>query len=504
MRPAAAAVRFLEGLEVPTGARAGRRLKLAPYQKAFIAGALKSDTNVACLAVARGGGKSALSSGLAIGALLGAWDPQRQREVLLAGRTRDQARVCWDYAATLARSLPEDVQKRLVFRRAPRLEIELQDDTGPHLLRAIAADGKNVLGTSPTLVIMDERAHWARDQGDSLEAALMSGTGKRGGSTLMISTSAADDSHAFSKWLDEEQPGVYRQEHRPAPGLPADDLASLLLGNPGCKFGIGASEEWLLAQARLAIRRGGSTLSNFRLFNRNERVSGESRDVLLTVDEWLACETAELPPREGPCIIGCDLGGSASMSAAAFYWPTSARLEVRAWFPSKPSLSDRGASDGVSGRYTEMRDRNELETLGDATVPVAAWLVEVMRHVEGETVAAIVADRYKQSEVGEALVKAGIRAPVVWRGMGFRDGNEDVMRLQRACYDGRVKSKPSLLLRSAFAECVCLRDPANNIKLARARSNGRIDPASAAVLAVAEGARIAGRGAKKARPAVWA
>ena len=60
------------------------------------------------------------------------------------------------------------------------------------------------------------------------------------------------------------------------------------------------------------------------------------------------------------------------------------------------------------------------------------------------------------------------------------------------------------MLRSAFADAVCLKDPANNLKLAKARSNGRIDPAAAAVLAVAEGARIAGRGAKKAPAMVWA
>ena len=76
-------------------------------------------------------------------------------------------------------------------------------------------------------------------------------------------------------------------------------LESLLIANPGAKHGIGSVVEWLQAQARRAIARGGSTLTTFRLYNRNERVSGETRDLLLTVDEWLKCETADLPPREG-------------------------------------------------------------------------------------------------------------------------------------------------------------------------------------------------------------
>jgi phage terminase large subunit-like protein len=191
------------------------------------------------------------------------------------------------------------------------------------------------------------------------------------------------------------------------------------------------------------------------------------------------------------------------MTAAAFYWPETGRLEVLGTFPSRPSLLHRGQADGVNDRYVEMERRGELSVLGDATVPVAAWLAEVMRHIEGQPIASILADRFKQAELGEAMDRAGIRAPIIWRGMGFRDGGEDCERFRRACFDGKVKTTPSLLLRSAFADAVTLRDPANNLKLAKARSTGRIDAASATVLAVAEGARMTGRPAPNARVS-WA
>jgi phage terminase large subunit-like protein len=498
------AIRFLQTLKIPEGRAAGKSLRLAPFQKRFVMGALAPDISVGALSIGRGNAKTALSAGLALGELLGEiGDTQPNREIPVGARTRDQARLVWNFVAGFSRYLPEDTQRRLTFRRAPRLEIEYEDEHGTHLLRCLAADGKSALGGAPTLTILDERGHWARDKGDELEHALLSGGGKRGGRALIISTSAPDDSHPFSKWLDEPQDGVYRQEHRPAPGLAADDLESLLIANPGAQYGIGSSIEWLQAQARRAIARGGSSLTSFRLYNRNERVSGETRDLLLTVDEWLSCETADLPPREGQCVIGIDLGGSASMSGAAFYWPDSGRLECLGTFPARPSLLDRGQSDGVNDRYVQMRDRGELNVLGDATVPVASWLVEVMRHVDGQPIAALTADRYKQAELGEAIDKAGIRAPIVWRGQGFRDGGEDCERLRRACFDGKVKASPSLLLRSAFADAVCLRDPANNLKLAKARSNGRIDAASATVLAVAQGARMIASPAKKARQALW-
>lgn len=504
MKESTAAIRFLERLEIPEGPLAGRKLKLAPFQKTFVKGALSPETNFGVLSVGRGNAKTALASGIALGALLGEWDRQPRREILIAARTAEQGRIAWQFAAGFCRSLPDDTQKKFTFRRSPRLELEYEDENGGHVLRVLPADGKTVLGTSPTLCLMDERGHWERDRGDALEHGLLSGLGKRGGRALIISTSAPDDVNPFSKWLDEEQPGVYRQEHRPAPGLPADDVESLLIANPGASHGIGASVEWLQAQARRAIARGGSALTSFRLLNRNERVCGETRDLLLTVDEWLACETAELPPREGPVVVGVDLGGSASMSAAAFYWPHTGRLECLGWFPSRPSLLDRGQADGVGSRYVEMSNRRELSTLGDATVPVAAWLGEVVRHIEGESISALVADRYKQSELGEAMDRSGVRCPVVWRGMGFRDGSEDIERFKRAAFDGHVKAAPSLLLRSAFADAVTLRDPANNVKLAKARSAGRIDAAAATVLAVAEGARQSNRSVRKSRTAIWA
>jgi phage terminase large subunit-like protein len=58
-------------------------------------------------------------------------------------------------------------------------------------------------------------------------------------------------------------------------------------------------------------------------------------------------------------------------------------------------------------------------------------------------------------------------------------------------------------LRSAFADAITLTDPAGNHKITKSRSNGRIDAACAAILAVAEGMRRLARSQKKAR-ATWA
>ena len=141
MNPAAA-VAFLEKLKIPEGPKAGERLRLAPFQRQFINGALASDVSVAALSIGRGNAKTALSAGVALGSLLGQLgDKQPKREVVIGARTRDQGRICWNFAEGFSRTLPTATRKRLIFRRAPRLEIEFEGDGGGHVLRVIPADG---------------------------------------------------------------------------------------------------------------------------------------------------------------------------------------------------------------------------------------------------------------------------------------------------------------------------------------------------------------------------
>lgn len=505
-KQASAALTFLEKLTISEGKLAGQPLKLAKFQKKFVMGALGPDVMVGVLSIGRGNAKTALSVGIALGHLMGEIDPQPKREVIFAARNRDQARTAFNFLVGYIEGLPEAEQELFTIRRGAKLEVEYSGNGGG-LARVIPADGKSILGGAPTLAILDERAAWEPEKGDGLENAILSGLGKRDGRALIISTSAPDDANTFSRWLDEPPPGTYVQEHRPAFGLPADDLESLLEANPGAKEGIGSSPDWLVAQAKRAIARGGSALSSFRNLNRNERVSTEDRSMLVTVDEWLSAEVSpdDLPPREGPCVLGVDLGGSRSMSAAALYWPHTGRLEAVGTFPCVPSLANRGAADGVSGRYQEMQERGELTTMGDTTVPVGRWLADVVARLDGQAPAAIVGDRFRHAEFTEAMRAAGLeRVPFIWRGFGWKDGAEDIERFRRALFEGQVRTVPSLLLRSAFADAITLVDPAGNHKLAKARSLGRIDAAAASVVAVAEGQRMIARPKSSGGRVAWA
>lgn len=76
-------VRFPESLSIPEGPKAGKPVKLATFQKQFVRGTLADAVNVACVSIGWGDAKTALSSGVALGALIGAWDRHPLWEFLI-------------------------------------------------------------------------------------------------------------------------------------------------------------------------------------------------------------------------------------------------------------------------------------------------------------------------------------------------------------------------------------------------------------------------------------
>ena len=86
-----------------------------------------------------------------------------------------------------------------------------------------------------------------------------------------------------------------------------------------------------------------------------------------------------------------------------------------------------------------------LLTLGHRASDVSALLRAALDRFGRPSV--VVADRWREAELRDALDKAGVpSAELDVRGMGFKDGAEDVRAFRRAMADGRVVPVPSLLL----------------------------------------------------------
>ena len=479
----------LESAPIGDGDLIGQPFRCLPYQRKFLRGAFRPGVIRAGCSVGRGGGKTGLASALALDSIRPAGALHRVGgETIVIASSFQQAKICFDAVRTSLELMGEDGEFRI---RDQQNLADIQHRETKARLRVAGADNRRAHGWRVNLVIGDEPAQWG-PRGELLAAAIRTALGKRKGArALFIGTRPASDSHFFARLLAEDDPSVYAQTHAAGPDDPPFAVKTWRKANPALSYGL-PDIETLRAEARLA-KRDPAELATFRSLRLNQGTSEVESRMLIDSLTWRAVETDELPPREGSCAYGVDLGGTAAFSACAAYWPRTGRLEGFVACGMEPALAERALADGVSGVYEAMRDAGELVQLGGRVVPVGPFLAEAVRRYGRPQ--AIAADRWRAGELEDGVKVAGLSLPEpTWRGQGWRDGSVDVRLFRAAVLEGQVAAPVSLAMRAAFAEAKVVADSAANEKLAKAgegqhRRRGRDDLAAAIVLAVAEGQR---------------
>ena len=478
-------VPFLANLSISQGRLAGQRFKALPWQRRFVRGAFCNGTQSAALSVARGNGKTSLLSAIACAYLDGP-QPVQRGEVVIVASSFLQARLSFEHVLAF---LGDKLGDRDRWRTWDTAQTALIEDrkTGARV-RCIGSDPRRAHGLAPVLVLADEPAQWPHSTSDNMRAALVTAAGKQPESKFVaLGTRPKDSDHWFSKML---LGGCdYAQTHAAGPDDPKFQRRTWAKANPSLKH-FPDLEIAIQAEAKQA-KKDPALLAAFDALRLNLGTDDAEVAVLVDAGLWTASEGEA--DASGPCVWGIDLGGSAAQSAIAAFWPESGRLECVACFPESPSLADRGLRDGCGRLYVECAARGELVTLGQRASDIPQLLQAALDRFGSPSV--VVADRWREAELRDALDKGGVTgAELIVRGMGFKDGGEDVRGFRRALADGRVTPIPSLLLRSAMSEARTISDPAGNSKLSKGTQGGRRlrardDAAAAAILAVAIGVR---------------
>ena len=476
---------YLSGLTVSQGRLTGQAFQVLPWQARFVRGAFAPAIQSAALSVARGNGKTALLSGIAAATLDGPLAVPRGETVIVAS-SFEQSRIGFEHVIAFMGNKLDDRARWKVWDTAQQARIE-DRRTGARV-RCVGSDPRRAHGLAPVLVLADEPAQWPETTGERMVAAVRTAAGKQPHSRFVaLGTRPADAEHWFAKMLAGS--ADYAQTHAARPDDPPFQKRTWRKANPSLDHmpDLLAAIENETRQAR----QDPALLASFQALRLNLGTEDAAVSTLLDAGLWRAIEgVAEL---DGPAVWGVDLGTSAAQSAVACYHPQTGALACLAAFPAEPTLAERGLRDGVGGLYAECARRGELLTLGRHTVDVTALLQAALDRFGRP--ARIVADRWREADLREALESAGVPlAALEFRGMGFRDGAEDVRGFRKACADRRVIPSPSLLLRSAMAEARTVSDPAGNHKLSKGsqggrRARARDDAAAAAILAVAEGVR---------------
>ena len=482
-----ALVDYLGGLKLVGGDHDGQPFTVLPWERRFIFGAFRT-RGAAALSVARGNGKSALVGAIATAVV----DPAgplhgNRRECICVAASFQQSRIIFeDVLSFLGQRY--DIKKRDTWRlqdSANSATVEFRPSGAR--VRCFGSDPSKAHGLRPYLALLDEPAQWDGHKSARMYAAMRTSLGKQPNSKLIaLGTRPELDDHWFSVLLAGG--ASYSQNHTTDKDDPPFHRRTWNKANPSLSHLPSLLAE-LQDEARIA-RKDPALLASFRSLRLNQGVSDVLRSLLLDAGLWESIE-GDVPPTGRP-VWGVDLGTSAAQSAVAAYWP-SGRLAALAAFPTVPGLAERGLRDGCGRLYQDCADRGELIQCGGNAVSVHALLQAALDRFGPPT--ALASDRWRESELRDALTAAGVpSASLELRGMGYKDGGEDVRFFRRACAEGKVTPVRSLLMTAAMSEARTIGDPAGNHKLAKNTEGGRRgmardDAAAAAILAVSLGAR---------------
>ena len=473
-------------LVVPSGPLRGRPFALGEWQRRFIREAMQPGIREAALCVARKNGKTALVAAIVLAHLAGPWCRGDWRGIV-ASLNADLA-IELRNAVMLTAEL-SGVMVTLQKSPRPGAVIGLNGAA----VQFLATDRGTGHAKGADLAIIDEAGLMQEGQRETWNAMLSSTSG-RDGRLMLISILGDGPMMAELRGRADDATVCWHGYTTTATDDPSDP-DTWAKANPGLADGI-KSTDYMRDMARRAVANP-ADMAAFRAYDLNAP-QDPGRVMLVTMDQFEAARR-EPPPRTGDCVVGVDLGGSSSMTAAAAYWWESGRLEVCAALPGVPDLRARAMADGVGNRYERMVERGELTVYpGVRVTPVAPFLSDFLGRLDGAPVA-IVADRYRQAEAEDVYAAVGYRGRLVWRGQGWMDASADVRAFQRAVIDTRLRVGDNLLLESAIMESALAIDPAGNAKLDKARARGRIDAASASVLAVGEAERVMARPTAAAR-----
>ena len=494
MTIANAIIQDWENLTISEGRHAGKAMTVLDWQSGLAH--VIPDYSTIGITMSRGNGKTLIAAALACSALLpeGALF-QPRGEIDLIASSLGQARISYRHIYYFLRERIESERKdwRCIDNSH---QAQIEHKPSGTILKALGSDPRRAHGLAPLLCIADEPAQWLSG-GRPMYNALRTALGKQMNSKLIaIGTRPADEHHWFGELLSSKSKSTHAIYYAAENGDPDFDEATIRKANPSYDH-MPDLRKIIWAEAEGA-KAGGDDLACFRAFRLNmgtEEVTG--KELLVSLDNWRSIVTDEPPAREGPVFVGVDLGGGTSMSAVAFFWALTGRLEAYGAFPAEPSLEERGKQDKVERRYIRMKERGDIFVYPGRATNNTKFLEEMFGFIKGHQIGdgeslGIAADRYKQNDLKQVLGELG-RDPetsVEWRGVGRGpDGADDVKAFQREVLTGFMGVPPNLALESAITEAVIHRDSNGNAALNKARHRGRIDVMQAAILAVGIGRR---------------
>ena len=454
-----------------------------PFQAAFASAVSRKEqpVDIAALSVPRGNGKSWLC-GKIVARSLTPGDPLHEPAVenILVAASRAQAGIVLEFArAALGES------KKYRWRNDGVVHLDSRAR-----VRIVSSDARRALGLGANvrIVVADEPGAWSPTAGRRLWDAITTALGKRRMTIVAVGTLAPSPLTGPASWW----PAVIEAgsgDGRHVSLLQADperwrDFDEVLRVNPVAAVN-GFLRRALEREHKVALGsdRAARTFRQYRL-----NIPGDPLDTqpLITEAEWQRVCARAVPGCEGSPVIGIDLGGTRSWSAASAIWPTG-RIEAWALAPGVPSLADQEREDHVhEGTYSELVKSGGLAVDVGRAVP---GIERLLARVWAWEPLALICDNYRAPELHQVI--SG-RVRIIERARSGGEATSNVQSLRSLLLDSEagVSESSRALLGAAWAQTNLLVGPdglARVTKLDERRS--RDDAAAALLLAAGEQAR---------------
>ena len=456
---------------------------LLPYQRQFLAAVTRRENRpeISACSVGRGNGKTFLAGVLLAKALKPSEDPLyvEGAESVLVSASRPMAELTLEAA-------------RLVLGDDP--EFRWRRDGVEHVktrtrCRVLSSDSRRAfgLGASLNIAVLDEPGSFAPTSGERLWRALLGSLGKNSSARILACGTIAPAA-VGSWWQTFIEAGSGPGKHVmliQGNEKTWRDWDAVLAANPVCAI----SKSMVRTLKRehdeaLSSDRAASAFLRYRMnINAPEVTHAQP---LISEGEWLRVCARSVPACEGKPIIGVDLGGNRSWSAAAALWPNG-RIESFAVAPGIPSLAEQERQDQVpDSTYTDLVRSGGLTVDEGNHVPSIERLLSRVWPWEP---LCIISDPYRSAELAQAV---GGRVRILERARGGSETTSNVMAIRSMLLDTASGVTPASrdLLGAAFQQTNLVIDGSGLTKVVKLdQRRSRDDACAALLLAAGEKAR---------------
>ena len=440
-------------------------INLRPFQKRFIAGALKPDIDTACLSLPRGNGKSHLAAHLLVRAMTPGDELHVPgAEVLLGAASTEQARHTY-------RPVRADLEPTGHYRFIDSVtRLGITDKRDGTRLRVISSSAKRAMGVvGMPLWVMDEPGSFETTGGQLMHDAAMTAQGKPDSPLRLIFIGTVAPS-VSGWWADMIAAGSHGTVYVQALQGNIDRWASwheIRRCNPLVEISADFREK-LLAE-RDAARADSRLKARFLSYRLNLPSQDESV-MLLNLDDWeRACARPVALPIRAPYVC-LDLGSSRSWSAAVGVHDNGL-VKALAVAPGVPSIRDQERRDRVpANAYQMLIENGSLIVDPDVRVVRPGYVVEQVIRRWGRP-AGFTADRFRVPE----LVDVAQGIPVNTRMTRWSESTQDIGALRRGIKDGplTIEHGSRALIGASLAAAMVKNDSAGNVRLIKRGTNNQ-------------------------------